>query len=317
MREFNTSGPCDPRLHYTVMREDLLRVGQKMVEKGKYFTIRAPRQTGKTTYFKLLIDRLNRCQDFKAFWISFEAYRDIPREKFLYYFKRSILNEMNDSEIKNRLEKIELNSFLDFYNFFTIDNFEKQLTLVIDEIEGCPESVISALMHTLREMYHKKQLHALQSLILVGVSNISGIIMDYASPFNIADELIIPYFTEGEVKDLISQYEAESSQEFEDKVKQKIYQDTAGQPGLVCGICKDLVEKFCLDKGKPITMDDYWRCLDYYLREKIDKNISNVVAKAKQEKDLMLKILFSEEEMPYTVHDERMKYLLVNGVINR
>jgi len=31
----------------------------------------------------------------------------------------------------------------------------------------------------------------------------------------------------------------------------------------------------------------------------------------------MLKILFSEEEMPYTVHDERMKYLLVNGVINR
>ena len=107
------------------MREDLLQVGRKMVEKGKYFTIRAPRQTGKTTYFKLLIEGLNACQGFKAFWISFEAYRDIPREKFLYYFKRSILNEMNDSEIKNRLEKIELNSFLDFYMLFTIDGLVK------------------------------------------------------------------------------------------------------------------------------------------------------------------------------------------------
>ena len=30
----------------------------------------------------------------------------------------------------------------------------------------------------------------------------------------------------------------------------------------------------------------------------------------------MVKILFSEE-VPYTVDDERMKYLLVNGVIDR
>ena len=75
--------------------------------------------------------------------------------------------------------------------------------------------------------------------------------------------------------------------------------DTAGQPGLVCGICKDLVEKFCTDRTKTIRMEDYWKCLDYYLKEKIDKNISNIVAKAKQEKELMIKILFSEEVRLY------------------
>ncbi|KHD08586.1 hypothetical protein PN36_22590 [Candidatus Thiomargarita nelsonii] len=49
MREFNTSGPCNPALHYTVMREALIAEGKEKVRKGRYFTLFAPRQTGKTT----------------------------------------------------------------------------------------------------------------------------------------------------------------------------------------------------------------------------------------------------------------------------
>ena len=72
MREFNTSGPCDPRLHYTVMREELLVVGQKMIKEGRYFTIWAPRQTGKTTYFKLLINEIKKGNKYLPLWVSFE-----------------------------------------------------------------------------------------------------------------------------------------------------------------------------------------------------------------------------------------------------
>jgi hypothetical protein len=32
MREFNTSGPCDPAQHYTVMREALVAEGCRLVE---------------------------------------------------------------------------------------------------------------------------------------------------------------------------------------------------------------------------------------------------------------------------------------------
>ena len=83
MREFNTSGPCDPHLHYTVMREKLLTVGRDMVERGKYFTIWAPRQGGKTTYFKLLIDILNRETEYLALWISFERHIGTSSKKRL------------------------------------------------------------------------------------------------------------------------------------------------------------------------------------------------------------------------------------------
>lgn len=43
MREFNTTGPCDPNQHYTVLRDVLLVEGREKAEKGRFFTIFAPR----------------------------------------------------------------------------------------------------------------------------------------------------------------------------------------------------------------------------------------------------------------------------------
>ena len=75
MRYFNTSGPCDPDKHYTVMRKALIAEGQKMVEHGRYFTIFAPRQAGKTTYFQLLMKELQK-KEYTPIWMSFEP--DLP-----------------------------------------------------------------------------------------------------------------------------------------------------------------------------------------------------------------------------------------------
>ena len=35
---FNTSGPCNPEEHFTVMREGLVAQGKQLVERGRYFT---------------------------------------------------------------------------------------------------------------------------------------------------------------------------------------------------------------------------------------------------------------------------------------
>ncbi|OAD24130.1 hypothetical protein THIOM_000021 [Candidatus Thiomargarita nelsonii] len=42
------------------MREALIAKGKEKVRKGRYFTLFAPRQTGKTTYFQLLLSQLLR-----------------------------------------------------------------------------------------------------------------------------------------------------------------------------------------------------------------------------------------------------------------
>jgi predicted AAA+ superfamily ATPase len=62
MREFNVEGPCYPDLHYMVRREALIQRGIEKVKKGKYFTIFAPRQAGKTTYFLELLREIERTE---------------------------------------------------------------------------------------------------------------------------------------------------------------------------------------------------------------------------------------------------------------
>jgi hypothetical protein len=49
MRYFNTAGPCVPERHYMLPPEPRLPQARPLVERGMYFVVHAPRQTGKTT----------------------------------------------------------------------------------------------------------------------------------------------------------------------------------------------------------------------------------------------------------------------------
>ncbi|MCK5522347.1 MAG: hypothetical protein KAI83_04355 [Thiomargarita sp.] len=82
MREFNTTGPCNPALHYTVMREALMATSLEQVKKGRYFTLFAPRQAGKTTFFKLLLNLIEKEGDLTTLWISFENLKTVSKEAF-------------------------------------------------------------------------------------------------------------------------------------------------------------------------------------------------------------------------------------------
>ncbi len=65
MRKFNTSGPNISKKHYTIQRTNLVQKGIELVEDDRYFTIWAPRQTGKSTYFRQLAKKLT-AQNYKV-----------------------------------------------------------------------------------------------------------------------------------------------------------------------------------------------------------------------------------------------------------
>ncbi len=232
MRAFNTSGPNIPKKHYTIERTLLIEKGIKLVKDERYFTIWAPRQTGKSTYFRQLADKLTE-QGYKVAHINFENYKTEKIETFINRFKRNV----NEFWNKN-------------YEFTTIPEFfelvethkEEKCVLIIDEVEGINQEYFGTFLHSIRNAYHSRENHCLKSVILVGVSNIVGVVSDNASPFNIADNLNVPYFTNEEVFELLGQHETETGQLFHTKVKQKISNITANQPGLVNGFAKMLVE---------------------------------------------------------------------------
>lgn len=145
------------------------------------------------------------------------------------------------------------------------------LVLVIDEFEDIPAEVMSELLHAFRALYHKRTRHKLHSLLLVGVSTVAELVVSSASPFNIVDQLELPYFTFDEVQALIDQYVSEAGQPFDPAVVKAIYENTRGQPGLVSALCQYLVEEMVPDHSQPVTMAAFYPTLKHFLTARKDK----------------------------------------------
>ncbi|MEY4937263.1 MAG: hypothetical protein RIS64_3622 [Bacteroidota bacterium] len=303
MRYFNTSGPNIIEQHYTLIRTDLIIEGMRKVRNDRYFTIWAPRQTGKSTYFRQLSDELMK-DGYKVAHVNFENFKVSSIEDFLY-------------ELHEQLHKFwgydwqNLSLQRTFTNISKINN--DKLVLVIDEVEGINSEFFGQFLHSIRNVYHSRQSHALKSVILVGVSNIVGIVQDNASPFNIADNLNIPYFTDKETFELLAQHETETEQLFAPNVKSKISEITANQPGLVNGFAAQLVQ-YQANKAM-IDVNDYLWVEDQYLKKNIDKNIANIINRSSKYRTFMERLLFTEARVPFQIYKEHIKELFVNGII--
>ncbi len=303
MRRFNTSGPNIPKNHYTLIRQNIINKGLELVNNERYFTIWAPRQTGKSTYFRLLANELEK-DGYKVAHINFENYKTTPVETFLTKFVGE-LNRFWNTNFKNtNISDI-------FYKIEKIEN--KKYVLIIDEVEGINSKYFGTFLHAIRSVYHSRETHSLKSVLLIGVSNITGVVQDNASPFNIADNLKMPYFSDMETMELFAQHETETGQLFDDRVKQKISKITANQPGLVNGFAHRLVDTN--HNKKIINYDDYLEVEQWYLTRVIDKNVSNVIKVAKQHRAFVEKLLFKNNKIKFLIDNPKIEALHTNGLI--
>ncbi len=305
MRSFNTSGPNILAQHYTLARESLVELGLNLVRNDRYFTIWAPRQTGKSTYFRLMMEDLEQ-DGFQVIQLNVENYKEETLA--------GLLGTLSDLLLQNGISAPAFDTFARFSNFLQTVN-DRRLVLIVDEIEGLNPEIFGQFLHTIRSLYHSRDAHCLKSTILVGVSNIVGVVGDNASPFNIADNLPIPYFTEAEVHELLAQHTSETGQIFESKVIDKIYEVTAGQPGLVNGFAYQLCTRH---PAKPVLeYTDYLEVEDWYMTEAIDKNVANIRNKAEEFRSFVERLLFTESSVPFEIERDAIKVLHTNGIIRK
>ena len=197
MRYFNTSGPNILSKHYTLPRLDIIKEGMTKIYDERYCTIWAPRQTGKSTYFRLLADSLQE-EGYKVAHVNFENYKEATMKAFLNEFHESLKEgwhiDFKDKDLQEtftEIRKIKTEKFV----------------LIVDEVEGINPAFFGQFLHSIRNVYHIRSEHCLKSVILVGVSNIVGVVQDNASPFNVTDNLNVPYFTNEETLELLGQHE--------------------------------------------------------------------------------------------------------------
>jgi hypothetical protein len=280
-----------------------LEQGLQLVNDERYFTIWAPRQTGKSTFFALLATRLQN-EGFTVISISVERFRNVSLGEIVHNFNRYFTNQTGKQFSGETLDSI--------FTKLEENNTDKYVW-VIDEIENFNPLYFNDLLHSIRQLYHSRNQHALKSVILIGVSNILGIIQDNASPFNIADNLNVTYFTKDEVFELLHQHETETGQLFDITVKEKVFEITAGQPGLVNSFAYQLVEGS--KNLATIGIEDFYKVEKWYLTNAIDKNVENIKNKANQYRKFVEQLLFSEKDVDFEIDKEHIKFLHVNGII--
>ncbi|APT76425.1 transcriptional regulator [Marinitoga sp. 1137] len=315
MRTFCTSGPVDKKTCYYVERPDIMTEALDHIENWRYFTVSAPRQSGKTTLLMDIVEKVK--EKYLPIFISFESFGRIKTEEmFIKNFNKKVKNFFKfNMDIDFEPKKISAISELDEYIMDINKKFGKDVILMIDEFERLNETLMNEFLHVIREIYHSRHGYKLRSVILISVSYLSGVLEDNASPFNIAEHMEVPYFTKEQVYDLLSQHEKETGQIFDEKVKELIWHNAAGQPGLTNGLAYDLVTKKAPGE-KIITVEHFEKTLEDYMYVYIDKNIANILHKAEKEKELIMKILFEPGKVKFSIYDKRINFLYQHGVID-
>ena len=331
-RFFEKSGLVDPNASYYVQLENVTNMDNQdlktMVDRGRYFSIFAPRQSGKTTFFKGFCRRLEKDPLYVAILLSFQDYKNLSAQRFYQLIQKSIYRQLISrlklvgcpelDAIKSYLDSHVLSDHISFRELFDELNGivkQKKMVIFIDEFDGIPRNELENFLTTLRELYQEyktREDKALYSVGLVGIRNITKLIVGGVSPFNIADQVGMPPFSLRNVRDLYAQYSKETNQPFTDEAVKTVYSETAGQPWLVNRLGTILTIEIKPETTEPITQEDVAEAVEILLYED-NSHFDNITEKAKQYKETFMDVVFSRVE--YIPGDEEQALLLTHGLI--
>ncbi len=341
MRSFGTRGRVRPERHYVVPRTAEIADFIRRVKEGRYIVLFAPRQTGKTTFFRLALSALT-AEDatYLPIQLDFQSMRNFSPDMFYEQLTDKIRWQIeNVFEKRGGTPSEALAQFLE--NITLTDNFSmmiffedliglldsdahggvsafKRVVLLIDEFDGIPRTVISDFLYAFRSIYLSDNTRCPHSIGLVGVKDIMQLGYDPSvSPFNIQDEFKLPNFTVEQVDALFSQYTDEVGQALAPEVIHILHKQTAGQPFLVNRIAQILTEELDIPKTEKLTVEHFAKAHRRLLREQntnIDHLRTNVHRDRRFEKILM-RITSYDRGLRFNPEDALMNELVTYGVI--
>ena len=332
MRWFETRGPVYPEDNYVVARRDELADFIKRVERGRYIVLFAPRQTGKTSFFRNALTTLENERDiYFPMHLNFEGYVDSDADAFYRSLCKEICKEIKSvfqkrgkrpSDALNRfLANAQITEPISMREFFeNLGNLleDQRFVIIIDEFDSIPRDAIRGFLHSLRQIYLSGRNRCPHSIGIVGVKSITQLNYDRSiSPFNIQDEFNLPNFTLEQVQELLSQYTDEVGQPFTPETIGAIHKQTAGQPVLVNRFAQILTEELNIPKSEPITMEHFSEAHIQLLREghtNIDHLITNI-HKDRRFEALLMKIASYDEGVRFSPYNEHIDELTTYGVI--
>ena len=189
MKRFNTTGKCNPKIHYMVNIDGQVDAAATLVRQGDYFCINRGRQYGKTTTLAIMKDTLS--SEFCVFSISFEGLGDSPFSsveaicaEFLKILKLYSTVNGSNGEVKSILKEVaprgQKEISLTEFKETVIDlcnASDKPLVIFIDEVDQASnnDSFIKFL-GLLRNMFlSRDEFPTFHSVVLAGVYDVKNL----------------------------------------------------------------------------------------------------------------------------------------------
>jgi len=331
-RIFEDTGYVDPEKSYHVHIENVVNIHKQdlkaMVDHGRYFSIFAPRQSGKTTFFRTFAKDLETNPEYIFILMGFEYCKKDDTATFYSYIQEQIYSQLLDrlksvhchnlKAVQHFLDSHCLTKCNDFYFLFVELNkiiIQKKIVIFIDEFDGIPPDEIETFLSTLRALYqdYKAQKEkALYSVGLVGIRNITQLVVGGVSPFNIADHVEIPPFSLKNIRDLYQQYTQETNQPFTEEAIKEIFEQTQGQPWLVNRLGSILTKQIKPATTDPVDINDVQHAIQLLLKEK------NVHFNNLKEKIVLFKETFKQiclHQVKYLPDDDAQSWLYQYGLV--
>jgi hypothetical protein len=256
---------------------------RRLIERGKYFVIHAPRQTGKTTAVSALAQELTDTGTYVSALVSMEvgaamrgdigaaelailgAWRSSAEDRLPADFVPPVWPEAPPGQ--------RLNAALRAWAKAT----PRPLVLFLDEIDSLEGVVLISVLRQIRDGFQDRPASFPWSLALVGMRDVRDykIALDGrdgavgASPFNIKDRsLLLRDFTRDEVAALYAQHTDDTGQAFVPEAMGRAFALTNGQPWLTNALAAVAVDELVVDRGRPIRPEDIDRAKEVLIERR-------------------------------------------------
>jgi len=275
---FNTAGPVVPENHYLLDPLGRIDLDELMllIEQRKYFTLHAPRQTGKTSMLLALMKKLEAEGRYRCLYVNVEPAQtdreniDQAMQTILTMLASHASTFIGDESLEQLRREVLAGANPGSYLYKMLEAWAKAspkpVVLLIAEIDTLIGDTLVSVLRQLRAGYASRPSGFPQSIILCGVRDVR----DYrihasseqepitgGSAFNIkAESLRLGDFREDETYALLGKHTTETGQVFTPEAKAAIWEATRGQPWLVNALAYELTMKNKANRDRSVVLTE-------------------------------------------------------------
>ncbi|WP_327582601.1 ATP-binding protein [Nonomuraea sp. NBC_00507] len=308
---------------------------KELVDEGKYFVVRGPRQSGKTTSLQALAAELSAEGEHAVVYVSCEsastmAAEDAPAEV-------RILSEIAATA---RLSGLPDNCLppepwpeapggtrlLRGLSTWAAE-CPRSIVLLFDEIDALQGDELISVLRQLRQGHNTWSLPFPHSVALCGMRDVR----DYKaasggdpsrlvgpSPFNILAKSMRPAdFTFEQVAELYGQHTDATGQEFTPHAIQRAFHASRGQPWLVNALAREIIREMRVPAAQPIT-DEHMNAAVERLIVTRATHLDSLSAKLREERiQRVVEPLITGGVLASDVYDDDLAYARDLGLITQ